>query len=523
MANNYKVKMVDLQNKYKFKIFCSSQMYDDTELKRQLDTIYKAFPKASGTGTSASLDGTAAAIMNIGLKGNGSQTGTPTPASPISVNVVSGDNTIDICGKNLFNANEVQIGKAWNNTSNNGRAVIIIPVEQNVPYTISMNGNNIMEDIYVSYSAKTLSENAINGVGLSQITTFPRVYTSSTNYIILQFNKSSVSLSDIENLKLQVEKGSTATTYEPYIGASYPINLGVKNLFDKSTANLNKGVATANGGLYNSDINFSTDYIEVKTNGTYYTASGVSSVANRVYGAQYDSNKQYVGAISTNVGQKTLYISNANVKYIRLTGLLEEIDTYQIEEGSKTNSYNPYGTTPIELCKIGDYQDYIYKEGKKWYKYNAIQKYDAWDTVSMSTTHTNTNTYQFLLPSPTTVSLRANVLSNYFQNQINNNDIEHLFIGTGSPSVYNGLNVFINNTTAADSSAAKTWLKNNGVVVYYVLETPTTEEITDSTLISQLEALRNAESYEGQTNISQTNNDLPFIITASAIKDLSNL
>ena len=120
-------------------------------------------------------------------------------------------------GKNLFNVNEVQIGKAWNNNSNSGRAVIIIPVEQNIPYTISMSGNNTMDSIYVSYSAKTLSENVINGVGLSQITTFPRVYTSSTNYIILQFNKSSVSLSDIENLKLQVEKGSTATDYEPFI------------------------------------------------------------------------------------------------------------------------------------------------------------------------------------------------------------------------------------------------------------------------------------------------------------------
>ena len=71
MANNYKVKMVDLQNKYKFKIFCSSQMYDDSELKRELEAVYKAFPKASATGTSASLDGTAAAIMNIDLKGNG--------------------------------------------------------------------------------------------------------------------------------------------------------------------------------------------------------------------------------------------------------------------------------------------------------------------------------------------------------------------------------------------------------------------------------------------------------------------
>ena len=36
------------------------------------------------------------------LLGQTSQNGTPTPSSPIPVNVVSGDNTINVCGKNLF-------------------------------------------------------------------------------------------------------------------------------------------------------------------------------------------------------------------------------------------------------------------------------------------------------------------------------------------------------------------------------------------------------------------------------------
>lgn len=36
-----------------------------------------------------------------------------------------------------------------------------------------------------------------------------------------------------------------------------------------------------------------------------------------------------------------------------------------------------------------------------------------------------------------------------------------------------------------------------------------------SNLIEQLEAIASATSYEGETNINQVNNDLPFIITAS--------
>jgi hypothetical protein len=51
--------------------------------------------------------------MNLQLKGNTSQNGTPTPSSPIGVNVVSGDNTIDIYGKNLLGSTFEQM-KEWN-------------------------------------------------------------------------------------------------------------------------------------------------------------------------------------------------------------------------------------------------------------------------------------------------------------------------------------------------------------------------------------------------------------------------
>ena len=78
----------------------------------------------------------------------------------------------------------------------------------------------------------------------------------------------------------------------------------------------------------------------------------------------------------------------------------------------------------------------------------------------------------------------------------------------------------LNGNTADD---LKTWLNTHNTEVYYVLATPTNTEITDSNLISQLDAIEYAMSYKDQTNISQENNDMPFVITASAFKDLSNL
>lgn len=44
------------------------------------------------------------------------------------------------------------------------------------------------------------------------------------------------------------------------------------------------------------------------------------------------------------------------------------------------------------------------------------------------------------------------------------------------------------------------------------------------TLQSQLEYIYNQMlAYKGQTNISQINNDLPFIIDSTALKDLTSL
>lgn len=186
--------------------------------------------------------------------------------------------------------------------------------------------------------------------------------SDATKYIRLYFSLSTAGTITINNPML--EKGSTATTYEPYIeqsinvdnstliGQDNLVSVGAsqpgdgkrvwfakgKNLFDKSTATLGKGVNTSTGNLYNDSSLFTTDFIEVKTGGVYYTTSGYSTSANRVYGAQYDSNKQYVGSIVTNVESKTFYISNASTKYIKLTGFISDIDTYQLVKRKSNNN-----------------------------------------------------------------------------------------------------------------------------------------------------------------------------------------
>ena len=68
----------------------------------------------------------------------------------------------------------------------------------------------------------------------------------------------------------------------------------------------------------------------------------------------------------------------------------------------------------------------------------------------------------------------------------------------------------------------KNWLSNNNTTVYYVLATPTNTEITDQTLIAQLNAFEKALSYNGETNITTIGN-LPIILEASAFMSLKYL
>ena len=73
---------------------------------------------------------------------------------------------------------------------------------------------------------------------------------------------------------------------------------------------------------------------------------------------------------------------------------------------------------------------------------------------------------------------------------------------------------YLFNPTSDISSVAtwRTWLGSNPMTLYYQLDTPTTETITNTNLISQLDSIYNAKLKSGTNTITQTNSDLPFIL-----------
>lgn len=63
----------------------------------------------------------------------------------------------------------------------------------------------------------------------------------------------------------------------------------------------------------------------------------------------------------------------------------------------------------------------------------------------------------------------------------------------------------------------KAWLSVNKPTLYYVRTSAIDVEITDTTLINQLNEISQALSKKGNTIISQSNDDLSFYIDAVAL------
>ena len=77
----------------------------------------------------------------------------------------------------------------------------------------------------------------------------------------------------------------------------------------------------------------------------------------------------------------------------------------------------------------------------------------------------------------------------------------------GANKTINGLiatsatHIVVRNTACSDATSYRAWLSTHNTIVYYALATPTDTEITDATLIGQLNTLWEADGYDGVTNL----------------------
>lgn len=346
----------------------------------------------------------------------------------------------------------------------------------------------------------------------------------------------------------QLEIGQP-TSYEPYCGGQaspnpdYPQEIKVvtgdnvvkhcgKNLFDKDNANIiNAGISSKviSTSEYNRLL-----YIPVKSSTTYTIKRRNDGDVNRfrvgsctvipannvsVPNSKEKDNETNI-TITTGVNDKYLA-----VMYYRTyeTVLTEQqiLNSIQIEEGTTATPYEEYreeeyelslGT--MELCKIGDYSDILFKnevgdenynaelEDGAWYKKGVIQKEifdgsidEGWQINSGAISDKTI----YLTSDAIDNKLKENYMgiSNYLINSrisLWSTEVQAMQLMT---NVSRHIRLRVDKTTASNTDGFRTWLSTHNLELYYASAETTYTKITDSTLISQLEALKKAKWFKG--------------------------
>lgn len=341
----------------------------------------------------------------------------------------------------------------------------------------------------------------------------------------------------LDNVKFypQIEQSSSPTSYEPYVGGtpspnpdypqdikvvtgeqtvtigdgvssqSYVIDLTGKNLInDTETHNfINSSGVISSGDAYLGI----TDYVTCSPSTEYAVLFEHGTDELNLYVGYKDSEGSFITRTGYGLSRTFTTPDNAASVFFYMTksGATPSIGGYvQLEKGSTPTSYEPYYN--YELCKIGDYQDYVYKSGDDWYVHKDIGKYVFDGSESWTSGLYGTNSWILANVIMTQYdSAKTQILSTKFRGVANNDRST-----SGDNVIYTASNyqVWIRETSLTSLSDVQT--ATSGTPAYYRLATATDTKITDATLLGQLDAIHEWLTRYGYS--STVTGNLPIII-----------
>lgn len=157
-----------------------------------------------------------------------------------------------------------------------------------------------------------------------------------------------------DTIKIQLEKGSTATDFEQYglmPSPDYPSEIKTVgsnvNLLDKSKF------------VFNRALNNDTGEIRTSTSGNWYGteeyidfrkyAGKTISLSNRTTVAFYDTNKKFISYIAAT--QSPTGTVPQNTAYIRADVYKDYYDVVKLVEGAEAGEYSSYGQGSVKVTK----------------------------------------------------------------------------------------------------------------------------------------------------------------------------
>lgn len=183
--------------------------------------------------------------------------------------------------------------------------------------------------------------------------------------------------------------------------------------------------------------------------------------------------------------------------------------TVTISDGTNSNAFT-VELGSVDLCKVGNYQDYIYKSGSDWYIHKETTKLTFDGTEDWVVSPYGTNSWILKNLSLPYDASKIQVLSNLFRG-VSANDR-----GTaGNNIIYCDTNTSFTVRNTSITTKASMQSTTNGNYVYYALATPTDTKITGSTLISQLNAIEEwLTRYGYQATVTGS---LPMVIEQTSL------
>lgn len=218
-------------------------------IAEMLEEVYEEYPKVTGTGTEVTLDGTKVGKLGLDVKGNSTQDGTPAPDNEVPI-LSAGDNgTISekIVNKNFCKITSVTPYYYTSGLPSTQSTTLIIDSfdSNNISFHTTTNAYNIvLSNIYqlkpntqyiIKFSRTTTATNnqwfiynydngtySINYRDNNTNTLEKTFTTNSLGQIALAFGHGNVTgTTTISNI--QIEQGSTATTYTAHQEQTYTI------------------------------------------------------------------------------------------------------------------------------------------------------------------------------------------------------------------------------------------------------------------------------------------------------------
>ena len=460
----------------------------------------------------------------------------PNPEFPMPISVVTGENAVKIEGKNLWSPDNAQ---AFVTAVNNSSQASIetydgkncLSFQPNAGYGSYSTKNFTLEVEFQENTQYTMSFDEYSTASNRHVTiwytdgtytTYPATSANTWNHVVLTSTAGktiayiapnyTAGTTHIDIDTLQLEEGTQASQYEPYQGQELKVNLG-KNLFNVLSVgevtdhlvNNQDGTITVTTYPNNTFVNCNKTLAELAPTlrvGDIATLSATTTgtgktiyITNSGGSWSFGGTKTITSAMLA--GQVCFYASGVNT-----TATISDI---QIERGSTATDYAPY-FTPIELAKIGTYQDRIYKDEGKWYIEKKIGKVVLDGSDDEGWANESGNAYIPIRDAKGTSA--TPIVSDHFRYVVSLSAWGDMRFGMSN----NNLVAYKGVTEKGSLSNFRTWLASNPTTVYYALATPTTTEITNEALIAQLEALESASLYLGLNNIgTETQNAMPTL------------